>query len=378
MDAARRRPGPTRRRRPRVKYLPKSITSATRWISVPVPSPPPQHIVTRPRSPSRRSSSATRVAISLAPVAPTAWPSAIAPPLTFTRSTSGCSSRCHASTTEENASLTSNRSMSSMLRLLRCNNFRVAGIGPVSMMIGSTPTVVWSTTRARGRNPSRRAASPEHSSTAAAPSLIGDDDPAVIRPSSLRNTGLRLASVSTVVSGRTHWSAWRIWPSRVIGTISACEPAVGDGLGGVLVRMRGEGVHLLAAQLPAVGDQLGAFALVHKAVAVAQLGRPGIAVQFGRSCRGSRWGRGPCAPRRRRSRRRECPRPPVPHPFPPRSVPSRSAGPAWWPVPRADSPPVARHCGRYCVTVHRTGRCSRSPDPRPAAGSIPLRAISSV
>src|SRR5215208_3893654 len=44
----------------------------TRWISVPVPRPPPQHIVTSPRSPSRRSSSATRVAISLAPVAPTA------------------------------------------------------------------------------------------------------------------------------------------------------------------------------------------------------------------------------------------------------------------------------------------------------------------
>ena len=38
-----------------------------------------------------------------------------------------------------------------MLRLLRCNNFWVAGMGPVSMMIGSTPTVVWSTTRARAR-----------------------------------------------------------------------------------------------------------------------------------------------------------------------------------------------------------------------------------
>src|ERR1700737_1936467 len=174
----------------------------TRWIKVPVPRPPPQHIVTRPRSASRRSSSATNVASNRAPVAPTACPSAIAPPLTLTRSVSERSSRCHASTTEENASLTSNRSMSSMLRLLRCKHFRVAGRGPVSMMMGSPPTVVGSRTRARVRNPSRCAASPEHSSTAAAPSLIGDDDPAVIRPPSLRNTGLRLASVSTVVPAR--------------------------------------------------------------------------------------------------------------------------------------------------------------------------------
>ena len=59
------------------------------------------------------------------------------------------------------------------------------------------------------------------------------------------------------------------------------KPAVGDGLGGVLVRPRGEKIHLLAAQLPPVGDQLGAFALVYKAVTIAQLGRPRIAVQFG-------------------------------------------------------------------------------------------------
>ena len=84
-----------------------------------------------------------------------------------------------------------------------------------------------------------------------------------------------------------------------------------------------------------------------------------------RSWRGSRWGRGPCAPHRRRSRRRECRRPPRPRPFRPRSAPSRSAGPAWSRVPRADSPPEARRFGRCCGTVHRTGRCSRSPGLRP-------------
>ena len=56
---------------PAVRVLAEVDHAGTRWISVPVPSPPPQHIVTRPSSPSRRSSSATRVAISRAPVAPT-------------------------------------------------------------------------------------------------------------------------------------------------------------------------------------------------------------------------------------------------------------------------------------------------------------------
>jgi hypothetical protein len=58
------------------------------------------------------------------------------------------------------------------------------------------------------------------------------------------------------------------------------EPTVDDGLGGVLVRPCGKGIHLLAAQLPPVGDELGAFTLVHKAVAVTQLRRPRIAIQF--------------------------------------------------------------------------------------------------
>ena len=63
----------------------------------------------RGRSPCpTRSSSCSSVVSSRAPVEPSGWPSAIAPPLTFTRSMSGSSSRCHASTTGANASLTSN------------------------------------------------------------------------------------------------------------------------------------------------------------------------------------------------------------------------------------------------------------------------------
>ena len=74
-------------------------------------------------------------------------------------------------------------------------------MGPVSMRTGSTPTVVWSTIRARGFTPSSSAFSRVIRSTAAAPSEICEELPAVTRPSSL-NAGLSSASVSTVVPGR--------------------------------------------------------------------------------------------------------------------------------------------------------------------------------
>src|SRR6185436_10633292 len=76
----------------------------TRSISVPVPRPPPQHIVTKPTDLSERSSSWSSVVISRAPVEPSGWPIAMAPPFTFTRSMSGSSSRRQAATTEANAS----------------------------------------------------------------------------------------------------------------------------------------------------------------------------------------------------------------------------------------------------------------------------------
>ena len=57
------------------------------------------------------------------------------------------------------------------------------------MITGSTPTVVWSTIRARGFSPSASAFSRAISSTAAAPSEICEQLPAVILPSGL-NAGL--------------------------------------------------------------------------------------------------------------------------------------------------------------------------------------------
>jgi hypothetical protein len=145
------------------------------------------------------------VVISLAPVDPSGCPSAMAPPFTLTRSMSGSSSRRQAASTDANASFTSKRSMSPIFIPLRSSSFFVAGIGPVSMITGSTPTVVWSTIRARGLSPSDSALPRSISSTAAAPSEICDEFPAVIRPSSL-NAGFSCESASRFESGRMPWS----------------------------------------------------------------------------------------------------------------------------------------------------------------------------
>ena len=58
------------------------------------------------------------------------------------------------------------------------------GEGPVSMMVGSEPTIAWATMRARGLRPSCFAFSAVITSTAAAPSEIWLELPAVTTPSS--------------------------------------------------------------------------------------------------------------------------------------------------------------------------------------------------
>ena len=80
-------------------------------------------------------------------------------------------------------------------------------MGPVNMITGSTPTVVWSTILARGFRPSSLALSAVISSTAAAPSETCEELPAVILPSSL-NAGFSEASFSRLssVGGRIPWS----------------------------------------------------------------------------------------------------------------------------------------------------------------------------
>ena len=61
--------------------------------------PPPSHMVTIPYRPPVRASEWASVVSSRAPVAPSGWPSAIAPPQALTRARSAPVSRCQASTT---------------------------------------------------------------------------------------------------------------------------------------------------------------------------------------------------------------------------------------------------------------------------------------
>ena len=120
--------------------LKPSALSSRSFRSRPAPHrrPAPSHPCPRPATPSRRSpprpsrrrrtsspsrsarcgatSRAAACVVSLAPVQPSGWPSAMAPPFTFSRSGSIGSSRRHASTCAANASLSSTRSIWSSAR----------------------------------------------------------------------------------------------------------------------------------------------------------------------------------------------------------------------------------------------------------------------
>ena len=76
------------------------------------------------------------------------------PPLTLTLSSLTPMSFINFITTEANASLTSNRSMSFMSSPALASALRVAGAGPVSMMVGSVLVTAVATMRARGFKPS--------------------------------------------------------------------------------------------------------------------------------------------------------------------------------------------------------------------------------
>ena len=147
----------------------------------------------------------------------------MAPPFTLTLLMSGCSSRSQANTTDANASLISTRSIWSSVSPARSRTLAVAGIGPVSMVMGSTPARAKLWNRARGRSPSAFAFSSLMIRTAAAPSVICDELPAVTLPSSL-NAGLSLARDSRLLSGRMPSSRTKtslpLSVSTVTGTIS--------------------------------------------------------------------------------------------------------------------------------------------------------------
>ncbi len=132
---------------------------------------------------------------------PVGWPMAMAPPFGFTRAMSGWNSLSQASTTEAKASLISTRSMSSRESFALASTNSVAGIGAVSMIWGSLAATAKVWKRARGRRPSDDARSSLMISTAAAPSEICDDVPAVTVPVS-EKAGFNPANFSSEVSRR--------------------------------------------------------------------------------------------------------------------------------------------------------------------------------
>src|SRR5438105_15619028 len=105
VDGDRGRPGSERRD----LFQSRLMISASPW-------PPPPHSAAAPTFAPRRLSSSASVSTRRAPLAPIGWPSATAPPLTFTRSSSSRSMRVELIATDAKASLISTRSRSSASR----------------------------------------------------------------------------------------------------------------------------------------------------------------------------------------------------------------------------------------------------------------------
>ena len=145
-----------------------------------------------------RSSSCKAFITKIAPVAPTGWPSAIAPPFGFTRAASSPKALLTAKACAAKASLDSITSKSSTVRPVFCNRFCTAGMGPIPITAGRTPACAYPNTRARGRSPAICAAEACAKTKAAAPSLIPDALPAVTEPS-FWNTGRNPANAASSV-----------------------------------------------------------------------------------------------------------------------------------------------------------------------------------
>src|SRR5262245_32160819 len=147
-------------------------------MMVAVPMPAPMHSVTSAVPRSRRSSSSITVPRIMAPVAPSGWPIAIAPPFTLTFLSASLNACRKRSTTAANASLTSIRSMSLRFILARLSTFSVTSTGPVSISAGSEPILAKARILARGLSLAARPAARLPISTAAAPSTKPEELPA--------------------------------------------------------------------------------------------------------------------------------------------------------------------------------------------------------
>jgi hypothetical protein len=136
-----------------------------------------------------------------APVIPNGWPSAMAPPNGLSFSSSIPSSCLQGTIWAAKASLISITSMSSIVIPACSSTPFTAGIGPRPMISGRIAATKEATMRARGSRPSSLARSSLMTSTAAAPSLSGQELPAVTVPPSLK-AAFSPARTSMVVPGR--------------------------------------------------------------------------------------------------------------------------------------------------------------------------------
>ena len=158
-----------------------------------------------PRPPPRRLSSFKSVKRMRVPEAPSGWPKAMAPPLTFNFSTSRSSSLTTARIWPAKASLISKRSTSPKPIPARSRALRIAGAGPIPMRDGSTPTTAQETILPSGFQPRSAARAAVERIIIAAPSTMPEALPAVTKPSLSKAVG-SVASSSIVLSGRM-WSS---------------------------------------------------------------------------------------------------------------------------------------------------------------------------
>ena len=182
--------------------LPKCQSDQTASMSAAMPWPPPMQAVARPRFKPRRRSSRVSVSSSRVPVMPSGWPSAIAPPLTLTRSRSSPSSfstdeilRRERLVDLDQIDVVQRQAgplehLARRRRRTHPHQRRLdADVGPVRQPRRA----------ASGRDPSRPA--PDASSSAAPPSTMPLALPAVTQPFLLNAAG-SFASPSIVESGR--------------------------------------------------------------------------------------------------------------------------------------------------------------------------------
>ena len=211
---------------------------------------------------------------------------AMAPPLGLTWSMSGWSSCSQASTTEAKASLISITSMSSRRSLAFSSTSRVAGMGAVSMMTGSLAATAKVWNRARGRRPERPARSSDMIEHGRRP--VGDlrrrrrRDQAVLDEG--RGQGGQLLDARCLAADAPRRPVEDVPSSRrvpmgprVRGTISWAKRPSSWAWAARRCDCEGEGVHLVAADVPPPGDLLGREALVDELEAGVHGGPVGLA-----------------------------------------------------------------------------------------------------